>query len=104
MNYPALLHVFVKLEDIALGRVGNCIACPIARVLRRMGYTGFTVNENWIEFHDGAKYVTSPQAREFICRYDNVESVRSCDLYFRRVRLPHYVEAPATGAAEVALG
>lgn len=104
MKYPLWLSVLVKLEDIALGRAGDCTSCPIARALRRLGFEHFTVNDTVIEFADGAKYQTSTAAREFIMKVDAGYNVLSTSFTFRRTSLPRGVESRATGVLEVARG
>lgn len=104
MNFPLWLNVQVKLIDIALGRIANCLACPIHLALERMGYRHFTVNDQVIEFANGVKYQTSKAARDFIWSFDTGRHVYAGSFTFRRTSLPETVLSSATGGMGVDRG
>jgi hypothetical protein len=96
--YPAAITVDVGLTDIALGRMGHCMECPIARALHNRGYRNFTVTERKLEFENGVVYHTPPSAARFIKLFDAGYVPRSRLFTFIRIQIP-----AAVLAAEVVL-
>lgn len=91
MKYPERLAVDVSLEDLRLGRMGNCLMCPIARALRDKGFEKFSVTESHLEFDNGVLYATPPSAARFIRLYDAGYMPRSRSFTFTLLRKPKAV-------------
>jgi hypothetical protein len=84
MKFPVLLSVDVTLTDMAYGKMGNFMACPIALALRRAGFEKFSVTESAITFSNGVVYKCPAAASQFIKLYDAGYVPRSRTFYFRR--------------------